>query len=399
MNKVIHMYRSIVVIVYLLFVAVGYYAMTNIDATNADDYLMYIGGITLSVVLIWLAQNNSKESFGIFFFWVSCLILILIMGLRNKTAIDDRNYYKIFCGVGQYNFISYINVYGVEIGFKIFTYIMYYLTGGNYFAYQFVCSAIPLIITYRGLWKYREKLNFAVSLLLFISMIYMPVLSAGLVRMFIAISIMFVNYDNLIKGKWKRYTIVTIATATIHVSALFMLILCVLGIKKKSFEKWDRALFSLIMMVPLGMLVIRFIIAPLMGIRYSGYIQNVSFGVSLEQFDKVIFIFLAIFAYRWGKKFYDDNDVKTYNALMILIGLGIVISACSGIINLGRLEYYCRLAIIMMFGHVIKKTHCNELSSIIVSICTMSYAMIFLWLNNVEMKSHYIHLFPYDSFL
>ena len=398
MNKAIHIYRTIVIVVYFLLICIGAYYIQGIAKDYVDDYMLYMTFISLSLSLLWLAQNSASAKLSYVLVFCSWLSLTILMASRDMTAIDDLSYYTKFMSVDNQSLMSYVNAQGTELGFDLFTYVSYHIFSGNYYAYQVVCSSFPMVIYYYSIWSLRDQLNCTLALLLFISMIYAPALGSGLVRLFIAIAIMSINYKNLINNKWRRYIIITILTSFIHMSALFLLVFCVLWFKKARFESWIKDSLALCVPVPFALLIVRFLIAPNLGRKYAIYLKDVNLEISIGQFDKVLFIVIALISIRWAKKHFDKESNKLYNLYITMVLLGVTVSICTGIIEVGRLEYYLRFGVIYLLSMMIKKIHCNELGSVVITVVVMAYAMLYMYIGCVLEETRFIHMFPYQSF-
>ncbi len=360
------------------------------DSNDAKVFNMYMIFMFMSVVLAKISSLHNNLLISKLFLILSIICMSFLLCFRKQSGIDDIVYKGLFEKASNMNFFDYLNSSDIEFGYKIINYLINRLTG-NYNVCQFFFSFVPIAIIEIKLWQKREYIDFSFALLYVYMTLYYFIISAGLVRIFFAVSIVFYGLDFIVNNNKKKYILCVIIASLFHRSALFMLLLLILLINDEYFYKRVKLFSCLVfVLVPLILFFVSKYIAPLLGERYSSYSQMESVGnASLLSFaDKLPFLILGIFYYNTMKKEQYEN-FKEYQLSLILIILTISINIASIWTDLGRLVYYTNTGIILMMSLIInnKKIKSNFDGMILTMVMTI---IPYFYLMHTIFKNQYL---------
>lgn len=389
MNAKILSYRVVILGTYLVICVVFLGAFPQ-DAGHTRYFYLCI--ISMAVLCAWVAQAEKSKNIKRFFYVLSFLILLFVLGLRDMSGIDDKSYYHIFSNACNMDFKSFISSSGTEIGFKFFVYITSKFTK-NYYIYQFIFTFIPLSIFYKGLWNYRGILDLPSAILLFISLYYFQMLSVSLVRMFFAIMIIFYSLRFIMEKNRKRFILFVIIAGLFHISALFMIILLLFTVDIKDFWKkhWKKILLLIVVIIPITNLSIVRILVPYLPNRYNVYNMISAINISFGSFDKLFFVMIALF---FINKI-EESKREYLNLGIVLLTISILFSVFSFIGGTGRMQYYGNLGMFFCLPVIYRSLDYRKLLSLVIAGGIMIYSFLYLWVTQFNLPSHYERLIPY----
>ena len=199
---------------------------TNVMLSQWDDNSLYLycGILLLTFLFGWMIEKKRLGDERIdnknrLYIITIGLFLVSILGLRGiNVGVDTLNYresfehsldkdafgdstiepgYRLLCGFFR-TFFSYSEIYILLIsGFTVY----------------FVINTI---------WKYRDRINVFIALIFYVGLYYFQAMN--LMRIFLAMSILLFFFHYLLEGKYIKYIIVVLLTATLHFSSLVMLV-------------------------------------------------------------------------------------------------------------------------------------------------------------------------------
>src|SRR5699024_4155232 len=279
--------------------------------------LYYIIVILTSVMFAGLAQNSRTPFFFNLYLFLSFLVLFFTYGFRNFSAIDDSSYINIFNSVSEIGWYDYFLNSTMEPGYLILNKFVNLFTN-DYLFMQLTTSFIPLFLFYLGFKRYKDMISMPIAVFSLCTMLYFQMLSVVLIRMFIAISIVFIAFYYISKRKTIQYILLIFLASMFHYSSLSLIILI------------------LFITTPFIFIFIAKYIVPMLGSRYSAYGSIESIDVNISTFTTVPLLLFLLFFY---KKFTGEKQLY-FKLFLMVYALSIVISLFGGMIGLGRLIFY-----------------------------------------------------------
>lgn len=290
--------------------------------------MIYIIVFIISFLLSIVVNKVSKKSkiLGNVLLFVLILFLSIFGGIRNFEIGTDVEVY----GVKWFNyaclysdFSSYVSIIkSSDVGYLLLNFIVSRISHNPSF-FLFVVQLITNSLIIITLYKYRDKINFPISLLLFLCIFYCRFFN--ILRQSIALAICFYSFSFLDKDKNVKFVILSIIASFFHFTAIFNLILllikliCKLNGKKKYF---------LLFMVFISTLFMTFYIEQTISILYKygivnfrifNYLNRYSNSgsyVSFESIFKFLIITFMIFNNKTLVKKYNSFDFLMYCTIL-----------------------------------------------------------------------------------
>lgn len=379
---------------FYIFAIIVFYLMLPTDCEESK--LFYVTTISASFFLAWLSQLNYSKPLNLFFYWSSFSVLLFVLGFRDLTGIDDYQYQIIFEDVRKFGLVQHFVSTTQEPGYLLANYLIGLFTG-NYYIAQFIFSFVALFLFYKSLKKYKDYISVPLSVLLFLSFFYFQMISVSLIRMFIALGIVFYSLDFLIKDKPFKYLFAIIVAATIHYSALFMLIFFFLSLKRDYIYKyWKTIIIYIYISMPIIFFIVSKIAGAILGERFDAYTKITGGDINLMMFSTIpiLIIFLII------KKHIPSEKIKLYTITLILFSLAPIIDICNTMVPLGRTIFYSYIGIIILFPTCYRYSK-SGISRILLGFIIISYSLLYVF--TVQFNNNAVgqteHLFPYKNIL
>ncbi|MUV37172.1 hypothetical protein JNUCC1_00978 [Lentibacillus sp. JNUCC-1] len=361
-----------------------------------DEYLntmlYYIAVVLSAVMFAGLAQSSKTSLFFNVYAFLSFAVLFFTYGFRRFSAIDDSSYIKIFNYVSQDGWFDYFLNSTMEPGYLILNNIVALFTE-DYLYMQLVTSFIPLFLFYYGFKKYRYMISLPTAVFLLSTMLYFQMLSVALVRMFIAISIVFIAFDYIPKRKPIKYFLLIFLASLFHYSAFFMIILVYFAINKSNLsKKASRSYNILFITAPILFIFVSEFIVPLLGSRYTKYGSIDGVSISISSFSTVPLLILLLFYY---KKFYGKQQLY-FKLFLTVYALSIIISLFGSMVNLGRLIFYSYTAFILGAA-MVSKLLSRDSKKLLYSSIIIVYGFLYVYTTQFTLEHHVSYLFPYRN--
>lgn len=362
-------------------------------------YKNYYIVVLLSSFFALLAQifaQNKNEEFKLnkLFYFLSFCILFFYLGFRNfGIGIDDYTYDYIFQNVSNSNVLTYFINSGMEPGYLILNKIIGLFTK-DFQVVICVCAFISLLFIYKGMVYERKHVNYFLSFFLFGTIVY-PYFF-GIIRLSLALSIIFYAYTFFFEKKYKYYTLFVLLASIFHYSSLVMLLLLILPKKELSTSLLRKAYLYLIVLLPFAFYLVSKIVVPLLNSRYSNYIISNSLSLNFGDIDKLLILILCYM-------FYDNlNKVTTNSKIYIfLYAISIILSICSMFISFGRTQWYFNILICILLPLIIKsikKYGKYKYYSLIVIPLVIIYGFIYS-IKMTDVNSKVVNFGNYDNIL
>jgi len=348
--------------------------------------------ILVSVAFAALAQKSKTQFFFNIFLFLSFLVLFFVYGFRNFSAIDDNSYIGIFNNVAEIGWINQFLSTTMEPGYLIINQLVSAFTD-NYLVMQLITSFIPLFLFYYGFKKYRHIISIPTAVFFLCTVLYFQMVSAGLVRMFIGVSIVFIALDFVPKKKPLKYIFLIVLASLFHYSAFFMIVLSYFAINKTNLSKRASLTYITIFIAsPFIFLFVAKFIVPLLGKRYLSYGFVEGINLNLSTFSTLPIILLLLFFY---KHFFDIQ--KSYFKLFVLTyALSLIIFLFGEMVNLGRLIFYAYTALILA-ASMITKLLTEDSRKPLYSGIIIPYGFLYVYVTQFTLESHIPYLFPYNN--
>lgn len=379
----------------LFFVSVCFFQLLTKHEIR-KDILMYIAVIVLSLFLISISTIIKGKFAERCLYILGILTLASLYMFRNEIGIDDRVYHNYYDYASLYGFWDYLKWGGIEKGFLITVFILNKLTGGSYFAAQTILSIIPFVFIGKANWKYRNSNSATIATLVVWTHFYPLMMGNGLVRLFIAVSIVYYAFDYIVTKNRFKYILWILIATSFHMSALVMLVLLIMTINTEWFFKhWKIFILSLLLIIPTGLLVVIKILVPRLGSRYMAYSQLGKVNIALGLFDILPVFIMGLIFYK-----YIDNDEgkKIYIIGLIMCFLSVLISVVSTVLNMSRLIFYANFGVAIVFSMIEKKHLRNIKYYLFVSIIIV-YLLFYMYYTGFWNERINSILLPYESYL
>ncbi len=390
-DKMLRMLINLLIIYFYIIIAfLMSHFLTDRSLETSPFYLVVILFTIMFAGFAELTQKN-KFLFGLFMS-ISFSILFFIYGFRDFSAIDDPSYIRIFEQVSYVGWLEYFKLSTMEPGYLILNKIVSVFTD-NYLYMQLITSFIPLFLFYYGFNKYKKIISLPTAVFLLCSMLYFQMLSVALVRMFIAIGIVFIAISYIPERKPIKYMFFIAVASIFHYSAFFMAILTYFAINKSNLSEKTSRFYALIFLTsPFIFIFIGRFIVPLLGSRYKNYGSIDSINLSVESFATLPLIILLLFFY----KRFNKSEKEYFKIFVFIYSLSIIISMFGDMINLGRLVFYSYSAFILGAAMVTKKIRFNS-NKIVFSLIIILYGFLYLFYTQFLNVNHIPNLFPYKN--
>lgn len=344
--------------------------------------VVYYAGTILAAIFAGIAQklgkNTNKKVKLNYLFWIlSMAVFVFLYGFRQiGIGVDDPTYERIFNNVAANGVIKQFLETRMEPGYLLLNYIVSFFTN-NFQVMIFITTLIPVFLYYKALEYESDKISmfWAVFLLGTILFIYF----CGITRLFIATSIIAYGLRFVMEKKPIKYTIIVFIATSFHYSAIFMIFLLYFATERKGKKKSNIKIFLLIAIVmPVMIFIVSNYIFPNMGDRYSGYTEIKNGTLSIDSFDKLPFILIAIF---FSKQMLKDN--KNIDKYITIYAMALIISVYSVFLDIGRMQWYCMFStciILPSILEVLKKIKSQEYAIMYIPLMAI-YAILYAYVN------------------
>ncbi|WP_287622097.1 EpsG family protein [Parabacteroides sp.] len=346
----------------------------------------YLGMIVCSVFFSSFAQLKPNNRIKKIPLVCSFVFLYFVLAFRDVSGVDDPTYQRLFENVNAYGWRTAFLTSFVEPGYLFMCQLIGYFTD-NYYVFQAIASFLPLFFIYKGFVKYSHLIYVPLSLLLFCCTLYFQMLSVSLVRMFIAIGIVFCyTLDALFRGDTRKFVCSILCASMIHYSSLIMLLFFPLTLSPDYvINHWKKTTFVLIFFLFL-LFVMAGKVAGMVGGRYAIYEEGEG-GFSIASFDTFPFLLMTLFGWRS----IPHTMWNMYVCSIILLVFSSVCTVMSAIVPLGRVIFYMNLSLWILLPAMFK--FCKY--RLVVATVIVVYSFLYLFVTQFSQELRGEHLFPY----
>ena len=364
-----------------------------IPQTNTDTYLLYVSFFLLSTFFVFLSDLSNNKRVGIFLFAIGMILLGSIMAFRNKTGIDDYAYEKFFLKVVNGDIKDVFLHADLETGYLFLNFIIASLGITDYCYAMTIISYLSFLFWGLAFWRYRERCNLSVMILLLWSNYYFFVLSAGLVRIFLSLPLALIAIEMISSKKIKSFVFMVLAASLFHRSALILLLLTPLFFEK-IIDHWKLFVGSLTFLIPVFFVFIAKVIVPMLGSRYANYGNIGELSASIGKFDILPLWIMGFYYFQFIQK----TNKRLYTLGMVTLSLSIIFSICSSLVPLGRLIFFANLGILIIASNIFKQKPVGIFEMFVPCIFVV-YSCIYVMHTNFLNPFNMAHLFPYQTYL
>ncbi|WP_010200270.1 EpsG family protein [Bacillus sp. m3-13] len=177
------------------------------------------------------SNNNFNFYYNKFFVFMTGAVLIIVSGLRWQVGTDYRQYSIHYTSyvINIWEYILTLNEPGIAIIAKVSSWIF-----DDYVTMFFLAALITIGLSIRTIAKHSNMLTFSVLLYIFIGAWHG---SFNGVRQYLACAIIFAGHRFIVERKFIKYLIVVLIASLFHMSALALLILYFIPLKKLNLKE------------------------------------------------------------------------------------------------------------------------------------------------------------------
>lgn len=311
-----------------------------------NTIILYFGVIVLSTLLAKLSyiKKNGKYIFNRYLFWASFLILLIFLGF-SKIGTDYDSYNYIF---EKSITTSYWKRTRIEKGYLLFNAIIRFFTN-NFYVFHFIWAFCMLYLIYSTIYKYKEYINPCWAILAYTTIFMFQ--SMNLIRMYLAIAIIFWGIRFIINNKPFKYFLVILMAFLIHRSAIIMTIPFVFWICFKNKGKYFFKAI-LIFLVFFGIIIFRKYIFNGNFLKYEyTYREEASIGsIWIIYYFPIYYLFMI----------YKKKHLASQDLFLNILFLFLCSATCLWILSyfvdaIGRANYYFTYVFMVMPSYILDK--------------------------------------------
>lgn len=216
----------------------------------------FLGAVLALFSLIFNHQSKNKSLISFFY-------LSLFLGIINtfKVPISDlENYFSMYTYGHDLGFLLYVVSFGKEPFFMVFNYIIYEFTFGSFNYYLIIFTIFCYMLIFQSIWIVHNKIKLsgytlmmAICVACFFPNIFL--LSAHLMRQFMAASFILFLLVNFIFNKKRGYILFIISVLT-HTTSLIFSFLYLSFLKQRVSNM--KIMINTIILLFLGLVIFAF---------------------------------------------------------------------------------------------------------------------------------------------
>lgn len=315
-------------------------------------------------------------------------IIIFLTGLRSGVA-DTRAYITFFNHISIDSLEYLFSESGHDKGFLFLTYYFKFFISDDFHVWLFVIALISGLAVMFPLYKHSPM--FELSTFLFVATAQFTWLLNGM-RQFIAISILFLAIDLIIKRRFKEYLIIVLILSTIHGSAIYVLpfyFLC-------QAKPWSKKILITVIVFSIAFLCIDKFLSLgavlLEGTQYAGYTNAIA-AIEGSSVFRVLAAALPLLLAFWRKKeamMLNDKvlniciNMSTFNFCFMLLSTAI------GGIFIGRVAAYFDIYNLLLYPLILSKLFAPKDRIILYFGIILGYTAWFYYQMEVTWNLYYV---------
>ena len=323
---------------------------------------------TLLICFFGMFMTRSNNISNKKFLILTSVILTLISGLRNVNwgPQDNLSYSIYYSQVCSMRIPEIIASFPKDTGYHIFTKLISFIIGDNYTMYLVMASAIFIGSVSRLIYTQSKDSFLSVVLLLALGIFDFSMMG---VRQSLALAMVALSYEWLVKRKIKYFVVFVILASFFHQTALLFLIvypLSLLKFKRSTLFVYIGILISLLVLGRESLGYFNFIFS--MSERYAGYADR---DVTLSYAGLIQLLLFLGLSMPFYKKAVEEN--KNFQLLMHLLLLAILFqSMASQLAEFFRIALYFKLFLIIMIPNILQYSKDRKMITNVL-ICLLLY--------------------------
>lgn len=297
--------------------------------------MIYLFIALFFLLLTFLFENKKEKRLIDFFYWIECLILILLAGFRYMVGGDTLGYMNMWEELPTLSELRYFDFLGAN--YQPLWYVVNAIAKSIYndfTSFQFIHATLVNISIFVFIKKYSEYRFFAILTYYLMSFLYF---NCEILRESMAICVFLFALPSLIEKKWIKYNLLITIAAFIHLSSCFLYLLPLLSPYFSKRESTNSLLYAIIVIC----------------IIFNPYI-----------YDLFINFFFPPFG-RYSKRAQFESHIIGYIAafirclmIYILIYIRQRYNICNLIIDVG-LKFYFLLSVTLIFLPIVASRFMN----------------------------------------
>ncbi len=293
---------------------------------------------TLNIVVVFLAFFARFKNWE-FLLKISFGLLFVFLALRYDYGNDYQAYLKDFMRLSFSDFTSYSKTTHFEPGWTFLCYLFRPLGAKGFFAMTAVLALFNCVVYYRFIKRYVPSAYYWLAVFLYVFNPYFMLVHASAMRQSVAISLFLLAVDFLYKKNAIGYFICIGLAALIHLSALILLPVFLLGMFNWKINKATAAglLASYIAIIFMGE-VFREPVANFIATYFERYaVYNAQIGAEIGTGMGLLFYTLLFILILWYEQYQTRENAIVFKLAVVsylLLPVSIIIMA------LGRCTMY-----------------------------------------------------------
>lgn len=306
-------------------------------------YLINIVLIIIWGILGWSIKDKKISKLLVCI--MSSIQMVFIVGFRDNVGADFKNYVSIFESINKFSALS-ISLDRIEPGYFLLNKIIGIVFGNFSVILNFVVALLTIFFVVKII--YEKSYNCFISIYLFISFcLFYSIMNQS--RQGLAISIALYSIRYLVNDKRVKCCITILIAASIHYSALIMLLLPLIYKSEINFKTIKRYIFISI----IGLLNINIIMNLFQYTKYSVYLGskydiNQGNSVIINLFFRLILLFIVLY---FKKNLSKNLYLNTLYHMVILCTVFQVLAVKSSLF--ARITTYFFISYILLIPEVI----------------------------------------------
>lgn len=292
--------------------------------------------ILLTTFFCW-QDSKSKNNKGLI---ISAIIIAVYGGFRFGYGSDYPSYLMIYDQLSSYSIKDDFSYIRTEIGWNLLNVLCHPI---GFFGMIILITSFETIVIYRFIGKYVDYKYHWFASICYTLNTEMMLLGFSMMRQFLAMCIVLLAVDYVIKKKWFIAIPIVAFAGLFHNSAYIFIPVCFLGYlgEKKISESWIIVLsFIIILFYFLGGPILKLLLPDILAMdafeEYGeSYVKYGGDGVSMFSIARIYIALLFIFLMtQFGKFNLNERIISLIYGVGVLLGSLIAVNAMAGRINM-----------------------------------------------------------------
>lgn len=344
--------------------------------------------ILLTTFFCW-QDSKSKNNKGLI---VSAIIISVYGGLRFGYGSDYPSYMMVYNQLSSYSITDNFSYIRTEIGWNLLNVICQPI---GFFGMVIVITTFETIVIYRFIGKYVDPKYHWFANICYTFNTSMMLLGFSMMRQFMAMCIVLLAIDYVIKKKWLIAIPIVAIAGLFHSSAYVFIPVCFIGYlgEKKLSESWIAVLsFIIVLFYFFGGPILELILPNMLVLdafeEYGeSYVKYGGEGVSMFSISRIYVVLLFIFLMtQIGKFDLNERNLSLIYSVSVLLGSLISVNAMAGRVNM----YFSVIGIVAL-SFIIKYLKDTSMKVAFVSVYIIFLMYRFVVFFNTPIWESFLH--------